>query len=292
MNSLMKILVLGAVAVWVAVLTFPDNRLHVVFCDVGQGDAVLIIRGQSQVLVDAGPNDRVVGCLNRHMPFWDKQIEVAVATHPQADHIGGFVRVMEGYSVLHFVMGPEGNETSGFGELQRQISSHNFQVSNVFYGDEINIGDIKYKVVWPERGFVAEHIVGDMRVLGAKTDGTDLNSFSIGGILSFGEFDVMLTGDADRQIEDEMIEARGLRSVQVLKVPHHGSKTGMTAEWLGLISPQLAVISVGKNNYGHPAEETLKILRELDIKVLRTDVEGDIEVVSDGVKWWVNENWD
>jgi len=69
-------------------------------------------------------------------------------------------------------------------------------------------------------------------------------------------------------------------------------KTGMTAEWLGLISPQLAVISVGKNNYGHPAEETLKILRELDIKVLRTDVEGDIEVVSDGVKWWVNENWD
>jgi len=289
-----KILVLAAVTVWVAVLTLPDDKLHVVFCDVGQGDAILIYQKTTQILIDAGPNDRVVGCLNRHMPFWDKQIEAAVATHPQADHIGGLVDVMKGYIIVQFVMGVEGNETAGFEAIRRQITMTKSQVTNVYYGDEIRIGDIKFEVVWPEKSWVFAHLElpddSGSAVLGAKTDGTDLNSFSIGGILSFGQFDVLLTGDADWQIEDEMIEAGGLRSVEVLKVPHHGSKTGMTREWLGVVKPQLAVISAGKNNrYGHPAEETLKILRDKEIKILRTDVDGEVEIVSDGERWWVDK---
>ena len=283
-----RILFLSGVAIWLAVLTLPDDKLHVVFCDVGQGDAVLIYRKSTQMLVDAGPNNRVVGCLTRHMPFWDKKIELAVATHPQADHIGGFTYVIKGYTVLQFVMGVEGNETAGYQELLQGVTSRKTQISNIYKGDEIKFGDVKFGVVWPEREFVEAHVVGDARVLGAKTDGTDLNSFSIGGILSFEDFDVLLTGDADSQIEDEMIEAGGLRKVEVIKVPHHGSKTGMTREWLGVVRPQLAVISVGRSNrYGHPTEEAMKLLRDEEITILRTDVEGDVEVVSDGVKWWV-----
>lgn len=262
---------------WAAVLTLPDDRLHVVFCDVGQGDAILIYRKSTQMLVDGGPNNKVLGCLARHVPFYDRRIEMVIVTHPQADHMNGIIDVIKRYNVMQFISSPVGNDTAGFKELQRQITSHKLQVTNIYGGDEIKMGRMKFNVVWPEKSWV----------LGANTEKTDLNEFGISGRLTYGDFDVMFTADVDQKTEPEEIATGLLRQVEVLKVPHHGSKTGMSQEWLRIISPELAVISVGKNNYGHPTKEALELLSSSGARVLRTDKDGEVEVVSDGERWWV-----
>ena len=276
-GSVYKVLALAALTVWAAVITLPDDKLHVVFCDVGQGDAILVYRKTTQMLVDGGPDNKVLGCLARHVPFYDRRIEVAIVTHPQADHMNGIIDVIKRYNVMQLVMGPENNSTVGFKELTRLIADNKLQATNVYSGDEIKMGGIKFNVVWPERSWV----------LGANTEKTDLNEFGISGRLTYGNFDLMLTADVDQGVEADEIATGLLRQVEVLKVPHHGSKTGMTEEWLRIISPELAVISVGKNNYGHPTKEALDLLGSNGARVLRTDTDGEVEVVSDGKRWWV-----
>src|SRR3989344_4913313 len=276
-GSVYKVLALAAITVWAAVLILPDDKLHVVFCDVGQGDAILVYRKTTQMLVDGGPDNKILGCLARHVPFYDRRIEMAIVTHPQADHMNGIMDVIERYNVMQLVMGPEGNNTVGFKELTRLIADNKLQATNVYSGDEIKMGGIKFNVVWPERSWV----------LGANTEKTDLNEFGISGRLTYGNFDLMLTADVDQGVEADEIATGLLRQVEVLKVPHHGSKTGMTEEWLRIISPELAVISVGKNNYGHPTKEALDLLGSNGARVLRTDTDGEVEVVSDGKRWWV-----
>lgn len=258
-----KILVLAAAAIWLAVLALPDNRLHVVVCDVGQGDAILVTYKTTQMLVDGGPNASVLKCLSEHMPFYDHRIEVVILTHPQADHMNGLIDVIKRYTVLQFVKEPVANDTDGYAALMREITNSKLQISNVYAGDEIRFSNFKFAVIWPIRGFESK----------------ELNETAIVGKVSYGNFGVLLTSDAGDV-------APGVPA-DVLKVPHHGSKYGMTKGWLDTIHPKLAIISVGKNSYGHPTEEALKLLSDEGIKILRTDKEGDVEVVSDGQRWWL-----
>lgn len=272
---LVATLFLTAAAIWGAALTLPDNNLHVVICDVGQGDGILVFQGTTQMLVDAGPNDRILACLGKYLPFYDRQIEVAVITHPQLDHFGGLTAVVDRYSVLQFVSSDVGNSTPSWEELVNKIKD--IPQDTVHSGDVIKIGgEVNFKIIWPPAG------LSDLSYL------SDLNSFSLVGRLAWGDFDILLTGDADSQIQLAQMATGLLNEVEVLKVPHHGSKTAMLDEWLAVVSPEVAVISVGKNNrYGHPRPETLAQLERVGARVLRTDMDGDIEVVSDGKKWWV-----
>ena len=256
-----KVLALAAITVWAAVLILPDDKLHVVFCDVGQGDAILVYRKTTQMLVDGGPDNKVLGCLARHVPFYDRRIEVAIVTHPQADHMNGIIDVIKRYNVMQLVMGPENNSTVGFKELQRQVSNHKLQVTSVYSGDEMKMGGAKFEIVWPERGWV----------LGANTEKTDLNEFGISGRLTYGNFDVMLTADVDQGVEADEIASGLLRQVEVLKVPHHGSRTALLPSLLEVVRPARAIISVGKNDFGHPAPETIKLLEDFGVKIERTD---------------------
>lgn len=121
-------------------------------------------------------------------------------------------------------------------------------------------------------------------VLGLSTD-TELNSFSYYLHLQYGEFDALFTGDGDSKIQPEIMKTAELPNVEVLKFPHHGSKYGLLPEFLELIKPELAVVSVGKNSYGHPTKEALQLLESRSIKIKRTDIGGDVEVVSDGRNW-------
>jgi competence protein ComEC len=122
----------------------------------------------------------------------------------------------------------------------------------------------------------------------------ELNDYSVVLWVRYGTFDALLTGDADSHVQEDMLvplrqgyEGQALNELELLKVPHHGSKTAMTLDFLDALRPQLAIISVGKNSYGHPAEETLVMLKRIGARVLRTDVTGDIELVSDGKQWTV-----
>ncbi|MBP9781818.1 MBL fold metallo-hydrolase, partial [Candidatus Woesebacteria bacterium] len=250
------LLSLSALLVWWAVVAIPDSKLHVYFCDVGQGDGALVIQGSVQLVIDTGPDDKILNCLSRYMPFYDHTIEGVIITHPQQDHMGGLSYIAESYSVIHIFIPPANNDIRVYSKLMDLYRQNKVQVSNLYTGDKLTFGKVEFQSVWPSMVFTKAN-TADLaaKVLGVKTDGTDLNSFSIVGILSYGQTDILFTGDADSSIDLAEIATGLLRPVEILKVPHHGSKTGMSDEWLELVKPKTAIISVGKNNrYGHPAQ--------------------------------------
>lgn len=298
---------IGFVLLFSFLFTLPDGKLHIYFCDVGQGDGAYIKYPDGEdMLIDGGPNNKVLGCLGRYMPFYDRTIDVVVLTHPQKDHMQGLISVIDRYNVKYFVIGVEGNNTEGYKRLLLGIKNKNIMVKNLYKGDTIGFGEAKMKVMWPTREWVAKNVPMEQcsndtmtqcnndtiaksnngAVLGLATD-TELNDFSFYMHLSYGDFDALFTGDGDVRIQPLIESENVLPDVEVLKFPHHGSRTGMMVEFLDKIKPELSIISVGKNSYGHPTKEAIEILRNRDIKILRTDQEGDIEVVTDGKGWEV-----
>lgn len=266
------VLIIGLI--WAAIFSLPDNQLHLVFCDVGQGDAILIYQGSTQILIDGGPNQSILNCLSNHMPFWDREIEMMVATHPEADHITGLIDVVERYNVKQFVVNSLGKETAVFQEFREKVLAEN---SNIYFpktGDKINLSSLELAVLWPR---------SQEKVLGATTAEKEVNDTSIVLQLSFGNSCALFTGDISSKVESLLDKDS---PCQVLKIAHHGSKYSTSEEFLNQVKPELAVISVGKNRFGHPTEEVLERLRYLDTKVLRTDQKGEIEVVSDGRRWY------
>ncbi len=256
-----------------ALFSLPDRNIHVVVCDVGQGDAILVTYGTIQMLVDGGPDKRVLDCLGRHMPFWDRRVEVLVNTHPQLDHFGGFIDVLKRYRVDILARPEVDGQGAEWGKFMGEIREMGVTEKKIATGDTIRYSNLHFNILNPQVGYV----------------GTDLNEYSVVGNLSFGSFDVLLTGDIIPPVIDGI---GGIRPVEVLKVPHHGSKNGLTKTFLEKSSPKLAVVSVGKkNSYGHPHKELLEMLRVMGeirgMMVMRTDLDGEIEMVSDGKSWWV-----
>lgn len=295
MKWVVGIVILGVLGVWLAVGLTPDRNLHIVFCSVGQGDATLVFRGTTQILIDGGPGEKVLDCLARHIPFYDRRIEVMILTHAEADHINGLVPVIKRYTVLQFVSSGVGSEIDNWRELTKSLVTKKTPVVWVGMGNRLKVDTIEMDFVWPDKEWLASQIrTGDpkvgssaVKVLGYAYPNMGLNEFSVSGILHYGNFDVWLSGDADKEVEGRMVSSGEMKGVEVMKVPHHGSKTGMTEEWLKDLSPQLAVVSVGKNNYGHPSMEALQMLQKVGARVMRTDGGKDVEIVSDGKRWWV-----
>ena len=273
-----KIVLIGFVLVigllWAAILRQPDEQLHLVFCDVGEGDAILIYRGSIQILIDGGPNQAVLTCLSRHLPFWDREIEMMVATHPDADHITGLIDVIERYNVKQFVLNSVGKNSAVYQAFKEAVLAEKTPVYFPEEGDEISLESIKLAVLWP---------LSQEKVLGATTIEGEVNETSVAFHLSYGAFDALLPGDISSQVESRL----ALEDVEVLKVAHHGSKYSTSELLLKESLPELAVISVGKNSFGHPTKEVLEKLKKLGIEIMRTDEKGEIEIVSDGEKWEV-----
>lgn len=269
-------LILILILVLAAIFHLPDNQLHLVFCDVGQGDAILISQGSNQILIDGGPGQSVLGCLSNHLPFWDREIEVVVATHPEADHITGLIDVIERYNVRQFVVNSLGKESAVFSQFKSAVLNEGSDIYFPKEGDRIKINSLELLVFWPQ---------SQEKVLGATTVVQGANETSIVLKLSFGSFDALLTGDISTKVESRL----ELEDVEVLKVAHHGSKYSTSEEFLEQAQPELAVISVGKNPFGHPTKEVIEKLRNLEIRILRTDEEGEIEVVSDGRGWYTRD---
>jgi beta-lactamase superfamily II metal-dependent hydrolase len=281
-------IVTGCILLFTFFSQLPDGKLHVIICDVGQGDAAYIkFPGGEDMLIDGGPGGKtpkVLGCLGKYMPLFDRTIDIVVLTHPQEDHLGGLEEVVKRYEVKNFVHSDVGNTTQGFETLMSTVKEKRIMERIVGTGEKISIGAATVSVVWPESSFLAEKKAAN--VLGVS----NVNDASVVLKLSYGTFDAVFPGDADSHVDGNLtkIPLSDPDEIEVLKVPHHGSKTGMTEgfyEWLGPI--KLAVISVGKNMYGHPAAETITRLEKDGAQVLRTDKEGNIEVVSDGKSWSV-----
>lgn len=291
-------IVTGLILLFTFFWTLPDGKLHIVFCDVGQGDAAYIrFPDGRDMVVDGGPNDKVLGCLSKYMPFWDRHINLVVMTHPQKDHMQGLLSVFARYQVDYFVRSDVDNTTEGYQKLLEQVNAKHVPIKFVTRGGQIAIGSTTLSMLWPSIEQIAKGknfqrpplavlqgvaLQNTERVLGTSSIG-DLNDYSLVFSLRYGSFDAVFTGDADQRVENNYFGDRlADESVEVLKVPHHGSKTAMTDAFIDWLRPKLAVISVGKNSYGHPSREALDILSSIGARVLRTDESGDIEVVSDG----------
>ena len=275
--------------IWLVVFSFPGQKLKIVFCDVGQGDAILIQKGFNQILIDGGPNNKVLNCLANNMPFFDRTLEIVALTHPQADHLAGLNFVIERYNVEYFLSGPEGNQSAGFLALNEKLKIKNekrqIKIKNIYTGDKIHLTGIELETLWPEKNWVSLRLEnfealargGGGAVLGVSTT-KDLNDFSLVFLLKYGDFSGLFTGDADAGIQDQILLTNpNLGPVSLLKVPHHGAKNALRDDFLEIIKPQEAVISVGKNSYGHPNGDLIKKLENLGVKVRRTDLEGEIK---------------
>lgn len=275
--------------------SLPDGRLHIVFCDVGQGDAAYIrFPDGRDMVVDGGPNDRVIDCLGRHMPFWDRHIDIVAMTHPQKDHMQGLISVLERFSVSYVVRSNVDNTTQGYVRLMDLIREKQIAQKFLTQGNQITVGSTSLSFLWPSETQLAKARASSgastntRDVLGASVG--DLNDYSLVFALRYGSFDAIFTGDADTRVESNYRNfelADG--AIEVLKVPHHGSKTGMSQQFADWLRPQLAVISVGINNYGHPTKEIIDMLQSRGSRIMRTDERGDISVISDGQTWHVED---
>jgi competence protein ComEC len=267
---LLGLLVLATTTTWLVVLTFPENNLRLIACDVGQGDAILATYGSIQILIDGGPNGKVLECLSRHMPFWDREIELIISTHPDKDHFGGLINVIGKYKIDLWFEG-EGESSSGeYQVLKKEVGSRGIGTM-----EAVNTSNLRVGLIYLD-------ILNDFEKI--SKDSTNENSIVI--LLRYRDFKAILTGDALSEDLVDDVKNNQINSVNYIKISHHGSKTGTNKELLELLEPKIAAISVGKNSYGHPQKEVLDLLKEENIKILRTDEKGDIEIISDGEKVW------
>ena len=280
---ILSVFILLTIAIYQG-LKFNDSRLHLIFCSVGQGDAIFIkTPAGSKILIDGGPDDSVLNCLSRHMYFFDRKIDAVILTHPHSDHLTGLISVARRYDLIFYDM--ENLEISGDGAkiLQDNLAVKNLTANLLKKGDRLsNQSNFSLEVLWPGKDYAKK----GLNFLPSKANDSDFNGLSAVQRVVFGDFKALLTSDINYFSGEEVSRETGF--VDILQVPHHGSKTGLSRKFLKEVSPKLAVISVGKNNsYGHPAKETLNLLKNNNVKVLRTDLNGDIEIISDGKTWEV-----
>jgi len=242
-----------------------DSRTKIVFCNVGQGDATYIrVKNKVDVLIDAGPDKKVLNCLGKYMPFWDKTIEIAFLSHPNKDHYQGFLFINERYKIKKFITVEHLFTNQGYKRLIENLKKNRITISKKFQGDKIKVFDTFFLFLWPEKNYFSSND----------------NDYSHILLFEENQFKVLFTGDASPKTLNLIIKTnyvKFIKNIKIIKVPHHGSKSGLNKNFLSVINPQIAVISVGKNNpYGHPSQEVLEMLKAKKVKIKRTDIEDHI----------------
>jgi competence protein ComEC len=269
--------VVSVALVWLAAASLPDGRLHVAFLDVGQGDAIFITTpGGHQILIDGGPSaTTTLWEMGRHMPFWDRSLDVVVNTHPDADHLAGLPEVLRRYQVSQIMLPDVGNDTSLYAAWEEALAEEGAALVTAQAGARLSLGDgVRAEVLHP----------------GAVPAGDNLNDHSVVLRVGLGHISFLLPGDIEAEVERNLVMDGAALGATVLKASHHGSGTSSCEIFVTAVDPQVAVISVGADNrFGHPASEVLTRYAEHSIPVLRTDEVGCIEFITDGERLWVQE---
>lgn len=277
-HTLISILFFVAIGLWYNLYaTSPNgnnNYLKVAFLDVGQGDSIYIETPDGhQMLIDGGPDASVLSRLSEVMPYGDRSIDVVLATHQDADHIGGLPQVLDNFEVSSFIENGATSNTKIYKSLEDRISKNKINKTIATRGMSILLDkekNIHFDILFPDR---------DISKL-------DSNEGSIVGKLVYGNESFMFTGDAPNYTENliKNNESDAVLKSQVLKIGHHGSHTSSSLPWLKSVNPEVAIISAGLNNrYGHPHKETLDKLLNLKIPYLSTYEKGTIIFKTDGL---------
>jgi len=293
--SILGVLFLANLLVWNVVFDFSSKHfLEVNFFDVGQGDAIFIETPQRhQILIDGGPDSIILEKLSKEMPFWDRSIDLIILTHPEKDHLVGLLEVLKKYKVENILWTGVIRETAEYKEWKKLIAKEGAKIVLAKSDRRILLGSDpinRIEILYP-----FENLEGKVF--------KDSNNTSIINKLVFGENSFLFTGDAYKDVEGELLLnlVKQQLNSDILKIAHHGSKTSTSDEFLENVSPEYAIISVGKkkdllpdcdnkerNIFGHPNCEVLERLKKFGINILRTDIDGDIKITSDGKNYEIS----
>ena len=247
-----------------------SDFLEIYALAVGHGDSQLIrLPGGAKVLIDGGPpNGNLLASLADALPANDRRIDLAIISHPQADHFGGFVELAKRYDIGLFLTNGRPSGQTAYQELERITEEKNIDFLPLARGDSIAYVGSRFDVLWPALGAAA-----------AK----DLNEEALVVLLSSENASALFTGDIPAATERKLA-AFLPGPIDILKVAHHGSKNSSDSGFLKVARPRLALIGVGKNSYGHPTAAVLERLAAVGSAVYRTDQDGTVRLAIDGRK--------
>ncbi|MDQ1281830.1 MAG: competence protein ComEC [Patescibacteria group bacterium] len=273
-----------------------NNLLTVTFFDIGQGDASLVqMPSGEKILIDAGPTNIIVSKLQNKFSFFDRVIDYALLTHPDADHVSGFYFVTQNFNIKNILENGDVNkDTEVYKSIEEEFEKQNLKDKEIFVncGDKINSSNLNKPQI-----FIL-HPVQE------KLISNDTNENSVVALLIYGKYSFLFTGDADKfveknlfkeinncfSIDDANLIKQNLKNLTVLKVSHHGSKTASSEDFLKILKPVYSVISVGEHNrYGHPDKETVYILDQYSKNIFYTNKDGNITFVTDGINFEFNK---
>jgi competence protein ComEC len=249
--------------------TAVPGNLQVHFIDVGQGDAILIDLGTTEVLIDAG--EKSPGVTDYIEDFVDGHLEVVVATHPHADHIGGLIEVLDEFDVDNVWINGDEATSKTYTDFMAEANDEGAQIHEAMRGDTIVAGALTFHVLSP---------------IDPLFDNTNDNSIVLS--LSYGSIDFLFTGDAEIDAEASMISAGILSDIDILKVGHHCSRTASSVAFLNIIKPDVAIYTAALGNtYGHPHAESLAALQSIGATIYGTDTLGTIVISTNGTSYTI-----
>lgn len=243
------------------------KELKVTYLNVGQGDSELVEVNGKTMLIDAGPNSNANELVKDLKERGIKTIDIAIATHPHEDHIGGMDEVLENFDVKSFYAPKVAHTTKTYENMLKAVKNEGIKLKQIKKGTKLSLGkDVLIKVYTP-----------------VKSNYDDLNNYSPIMKMTYGKTSFMFTGDAEKEAEQEALKKNKNLKADVLKLGHHGSNSSTTEPFLKAVDPSIAIVSCAKNNkYGHPHKETMTKLKNSKVKVYETFKDGDITITSNG----------
>ncbi len=256
----------------------PKNFLKVSFLDVGQGDSILFQTPRGgKILIDGGRDKTVLERLGNELPFFTKEIDLMIATHDDSDHIVGLLEVLKRYNIKVLLYSLPNSKEEFSQEIIKVAQEKNVKIVHITKPMIIKSNDgLLIKILFPVKN------------MDGGGDKFASNDASVVTQIIFGNTKFLLTGDLPQTGEKFLVNRYGesLKST-VLKLGHHGSDTSSNPEFLQTVKPEVAIVSAGKNNsFGHPHRSVLELLEKFQIKVLRTDKLGTINMYSNGLNIW------
>lgn len=250
------------------------SQLEVSFLDVGQGDSILIQAPYGQnILIDGGSDNSVIYGLSRNLPWWDRTIDLMILTHPHDDHVSGLIDVIKRYNVKKIAYTGVVHNSPNFLAWLKLVQAKKIPIVIIDQPRKIVLGNDCYlDVLYPFNSLLNKEV-------------DNINNSSIVAKLVYKNVKFLLTGDVEKNVEEKLLANNIDISAHILKLAHHGSDTSSAEDFLQKVNPDIVVISVGKDNkFGHPNGRTINRLERLGKKIFRTDLDGGMDFVSDGVR--------
>lgn len=259
------------IIVAISLLAWPglaDGKLTVWYLDVGQGDAILMrLPAGEWILTDGGPDAVILDRLGEIMPFYEKEIELVILTHPHADHINGLLEILNRYKVNNLLLTGVNYNYVAYRQMMEIAKLKNVRLIYPRQGEDLRLGKTAIDLIYPENNLIGRSF-------------SNINNSSIVYRLIFGNFKAFFSGDLEMEEEMKLLAREKLQlSANLLKAGHHASKTSNTQDFLQRIKPLTVVVSCGINNtFKHPFAGTLENFKKAGAEIFRTDLDGTIRI--------------